>query len=43
MGCKEAIAQVALVCAFRASLPAERRPGVEVGISTAFGCTLQGK
>lgn len=43
MSCEEAIAQVARVCEYRASLPAERRPGVEVGISTAFGCTLQGE
>ncbi len=43
MSCEEAIAQAGRVCEFRASLPAERRPGVEVGISTAFGCTLQGE
>lgn len=43
MGVDEAVSQVGLVCEFRASLPTDRRPGVEVGISTAFGCTLQGE
>jgi hydroxymethylglutaryl-CoA lyase len=39
---KEAIKEVRRVCAFRDSLPVEQRPDVEVGISTAFGCTLEG-
>ncbi len=39
---EEAVAKVAEVCALRDSLPAGARPGVEVGISTAFGCTLEG-
>ena len=43
MSCDEAIAQVGRVCEFRNGLPAPTRPGVEVGISTAFGCTLQGE
>lgn len=43
MSCEEAIAQVGRVCEFRDSLPGPARPGVEVGISTAFGCTLQGE
>jgi len=38
-----AIAEVGRVVAYRDSLPAGGRPGVEVGISTAFGCTLQGE
>jgi hydroxymethylglutaryl-CoA lyase len=42
MTCEDAIEQVARICEFRDSLPAERRPKVEVGVSTAFGCTLQG-
>jgi len=42
MSCDDAIEQVARICEFRDSLPAERRPKVEVGLSTAFGCTLQG-
>ncbi len=43
MSCEEAIAQVGRVCEFRSRLAPDRRPGVEVGISTAFGCTLQGE
>ena len=39
---EEAIEEVRRVCAFRDSLPVEQRPDVEVGISTAFGCTLEG-
>jgi hydroxymethylglutaryl-CoA lyase len=42
MTCEEAIAQVGRICAFRDSLPEAQRPKVEVGLSTAFGCTLQG-
>ncbi len=38
-----AIEEVGRVVAFRDALPAGNRPGVEVGISTAFGCTLQGE
>ena len=38
-----AIEEVCRVVAFRDALPAGNRPGVEVGISTAFGCTLQGE
>lgn len=38
-----AIEEVRRVVEFRDSLPAGSRPGVEVGISTAFGCTLQGE
>jgi hydroxymethylglutaryl-CoA lyase len=43
MSCDEAIAQVGRVCEYRNALPGPTRPGVEVGISTAFGCTLQGE
>jgi hydroxymethylglutaryl-CoA lyase len=43
MTCEEAIEQVDRICAFRDSLPAARRPKVEVGLSTAFGCTMQGE
>ena len=43
MSSDEAIAQVGRVCEYRAGLEAGKRPGVEVGISTAFGCTLQGE
>jgi hydroxymethylglutaryl-CoA lyase len=43
MSCDEAIAQVGRVCEYRNALRGPTRPGVEVGISTAFGCTLQGE
>ena len=39
---EQAIEEVGRVCAFRDSLPAAQRPTVEVGISTAFGCTIEG-
>lgn len=39
---EEAVEQVRQVAALRDSLPAAQRPGVEVGISTAFGCTMEG-
>ncbi len=42
MTCEQAIEQVGAICAYRDSLPAGRRVGIEVGIATAFGCTLQG-
>ncbi len=40
---EEAVEQVRAVVALRDSLPAEGRPGVEVGVSTAFGCTMEGQ
>ena len=42
MSPEQAVDQVRQVVRFRDSLPAERRPLVEVGISTAFGCTIEG-
>ena len=39
---EQAIDEVARVCALRDGIAVERRPGVEVGISTAFGCTMEG-
>ena len=39
---EEAIDEVRKVCVFRDSLPVAQRPDVEIGISTAFGCTLEG-
>lgn len=42
-GVDAAIDEVRRVVELRDSLPAGSRPGVEVGISTAFGCTLQGE
>ena len=40
---EEAIEEVRHVCEFRDALPVAQRPDVEVGISTAFGCTFEGK
>ncbi len=39
---KQAIEAVQQVCQLRDSIAAERRPKVEAGVSTAFGCTLEG-
>ena len=39
---EQAIEEVRRVCALRDDLPAIQRPAVEVGISTAFGCTFEG-
>lgn len=39
---EQAIDEVARVCALRDGISIDRRPGVEVGISTAFGCTMEG-
>ncbi len=39
---EEAIAQVQAVAALRRSLPDAADRGVEVGLSTAFGCTIEG-
>ena len=39
---EETVEEVRKVCALRNALPRERRPSVECGISTAFGCSLEG-
>ena len=39
---EEAIAQAKRVCEFRDSLPPGQRPTIEAGLSTVFGCTLEG-
>jgi hydroxymethylglutaryl-CoA lyase len=39
---EEAIDDVRRVCELRDGLARDRRPGVEIGISTAFGCTMEG-
>ena len=39
---EEAIAEVRKVSVLRDGLPAGERPFVEVGVSTAFGCTMEG-
>ncbi len=42
MSCVEAVASLKRMVQFRDSLPEAQRPKIEVGVSTAFGCTLQG-
>src|SRR6478609_9090203 len=42
MTCAEAVESLARMVRFRDGLPEGQRPHVEVGVSTAFGCTLQG-
>lgn len=39
---EEAVEEVRHVCQLCGTLPAEHRPSVEVGVSTAFGCSLEG-
>ncbi|MBV8904967.1 MAG: hydroxymethylglutaryl-CoA lyase [Acidobacteriia bacterium] len=39
---EEAIEEVRRACKLRDGLPEERRTAIEAGISTAFGCTLEG-
>ncbi|MBV9742187.1 MAG: hydroxymethylglutaryl-CoA lyase [Acidobacteriia bacterium] len=39
---EEAIEEVRRACELRDGLPEERRIAIEAGISTAFGCTLEG-
>jgi hydroxymethylglutaryl-CoA lyase len=39
---EEAVEDVARVHALRQRLPDDYHPGIEVGISTAFGCTMEG-
>jgi len=43
MSPEEAVEEVRRVSQFRYSLPPGRRPSVEVGISTAFGCAIEGQ
>lgn len=38
----QVLAEVARVIAYRDGLPADGRPAIEIGISTAFGCTIAG-
>jgi hydroxymethylglutaryl-CoA lyase len=40
---EQAVEQVRAVCALRDAQPEGRRPRIEAGLSTAFGCTLQGE
>jgi hydroxymethylglutaryl-CoA lyase len=43
MTCAQALESVAKIVRFRNELPAGHRPLIEVGVSTAFGCTIQGE
>ena len=38
----EAIASAKKICEFRDGLPPEKRPRIESGLSTVFGCTIEG-
>jgi hydroxymethylglutaryl-CoA lyase len=42
MTCAQAVESLERMVKFRDGLPANQRPHIEVGVSTAFGCTLQG-
>jgi hydroxymethylglutaryl-CoA lyase len=42
MTCAEAIESARRIVKFRDGLPEGERPTIEVGVSTAFGCTIQG-
>ena len=42
MTCAQSIESGKRIVEFRNTLPAGQRPLIEVGVSTAFGCTLQG-
>ena len=43
MSCDEAIEQAGRIVELRNALSQRSRPQIEVGISTAFGCTIQGE
>jgi hydroxymethylglutaryl-CoA lyase len=43
MTCAQAIESAKRIVVFRDALPAGQRPTIEVGVSTAFGCTIQGE
>ena len=39
---EEAVAEARRICELRDTLPAARRPRIEAGLSTVFGCTIEG-
>ena len=43
MTCDQAIESARRIVEFRDSLPKDQQPKIEVGVSTAFGCTIQGE
>jgi len=40
---EESVADIAKICALRDSLPADQRPKIEGGLSTVWGCTIEGE
>lgn len=38
----ESVAEIAKICALRDDQPSEQRPVIEGGLSTVFGCTIEG-
>lgn len=40
---QESVAEIASICALRDERPAGARPRVEAGLSTVFGCTIEGE
>jgi hydroxymethylglutaryl-CoA lyase len=43
MTCEQSIEEAARICRLRDAQPEGRRPQVEVGIASAFGCVMQGE
>ena len=43
MTTEQAIDDVRRACALRDALPEDRRPKIEAGLSTVFGCTIEGR
>ncbi len=39
---QESVEEIARICALRDTLPEEKRPTIEGGLSTVFGCTIEG-
>ncbi|MFN7086329.1 MAG: hydroxymethylglutaryl-CoA lyase [Burkholderiales bacterium] len=39
---EEAVAEAKRICELRDALPAARRPRIEAGLATVFGCTIEG-
>jgi len=40
---QESVAEIARICALRDALPEDERPIIEGGLSTVFGCTIEGE
>jgi len=39
---EESVAEIARICAARDAMPEGERPAIEAGLSTVFGCTIEG-